>query len=236
MDVSCESNSPCKPSKDLAFANRLVLIGDSRAEMYSKTLHSSAKAAGYKLEIYTTPGCRVTFNKSLVGASATLGDCLERNQSMFQYLKNKPPKKLVISQAVYSDSDLDSMKDALSQVMRLKIETFLMMDIPLFPDKETYMVQKPLISFGSKYSKSYPISEMNDTNFAAQSELYLHAEKIKMKILDPTHAFCRDKKCFRYFGGEWLYSDAQHLSSAGALRVKPLFDKSVFNRNNPVRS
>lgn len=54
-----------------------------------------------------------------------------------------------------------------------------------------------------------------------QRSVEVYASDIGIKIFDSSTIFCMDPNCFRYKNEQWLYTDSNHLSVAGAKLLVP---------------
>jgi len=226
MNLRCKSLSPCeffnKPDKSID----IILVGDSRAEMYSRVIYELAKINKMNLVIWTSPGCRLYFNG--FAREDQFGECLARNINLLDYLEKNKPRKIVISEAVYKDSNLKIMKEALSSVTSISSQIFLIQEIPIYRDVETFLVAKPILYPKPLSSKSIPEKNLNNSNQGAQKYFYDYAKTLNIKLINPWPIFCINKVCSRYENNSWLYSDTGHLSAVGANKTKDLLSSNIF--------
>jgi peptidoglycan/LPS O-acetylase OafA/YrhL len=227
MNLRCKSLSPCEfyTKSDKSFD--IILIGDSRAEMYSRVIYELAEMNNLNLLIWTSPGCRLFFDG--FAREDQFGECLTRNTRLLNYLEKSRPSKIVISQAVYVSSNLKKMKEALSTLTSISSEIFLIQEIPIYRDVETFLVAKPILYSKPVNSKFVPERELNNLNHEAQKHLYDYAKTLDIELINPWPIFCEDKVCTRYENGRWLYSDTGHLSSEGANKTRELLRSVIFS-------
>ena len=67
----------------------------------------------------------------------------------------------------------------------------------------------------------HPTRELN-----AAIESHLHSSMDL--ILDPFEALCENGNCLQKDGAAWIYSDAHHLSAAGAMRFTSHFRQALL--------
>jgi hypothetical protein len=229
MNLRCKSVSPCEFYNRKKGENKsidIVLVGDSRAEMYSRIIYQISKTNRSNLAIWTSPGCRLFFDG--FAREDQFGECLSRNKSLLNYLeKNKPPK-IVISQAVYKDSNLENMKMALSTLSATSSDIFLIQEIPTYRDVETFLVAKPILYPKPSNLKSVPEKDLDNSHRRAQKNFYDYAKTLNIVLINPRPIFCEKRLCSRYENNNWLYSDTGHLSSEGANKTIELLNNSIF--------
>lgn len=228
MNLRCKSLSPCEfynnPNKSID----IILVGDSRAEMYSRIIYELSKINKLNLVIWTSPGCRLFFDG--FAREDQFGECLARNNDLLNYLEKNKPSKIIISQAVYEDSNLNIMKEALRILTTISSETFLIQEIPIYRDVETFLVAKPILYPKPISSKSVLENNLNNSNRRAQKHFYDYANMLNIELVNPWPVFCKNKVCSRYEDNNWLYSDTGHLSAVGANKTRDLLKSSIFMR------
>lgn len=227
MNQKCSSLSPCELVSNDLHKGLIVLVGDSRAEMYSRVFYELAIESRVNLAIWSTPGCRIVLEDSVRNSSVK--SCLERNEELLEYLKVAKPNKIVVSQAVYADSDLRSMQRALKKISDSASKVYVIGEIPLFPDDETFLVKRPIISIKRDYPKRLSEDRLNRAHLHAANLYIASASKLGFRVIQPKFEFCKNGYCSRHENGNWLYSDISHLSSEGAQKMKKVFDKNIFS-------
>lgn len=65
---------------------------------------------------------------------------------------------------------------------------------------------------------------VDQNNKATYDQLQIVAQKNGVLFIDPTGAFCDDRKCWGSKAEDMYYSDNDHINLKGALKLSPLFD------------
>lgn len=229
MNLRCKSLSPCEFHNSKKGEDKyidIILVGDSRAEMYSRIIYQISKTNRSNLAIWTSPGCRLFFDG--FAREDQFGECLSRNKSLLNYLEKNKPAKIVISQAVYKDSNLKNMKKALSTLSGISSDIILIQEIPTYRDVETFLVAKPILYPKPPDLKFVSEKDLDNSHRSAQKNFYNYAKTLDIVLINPWPIFCEKRLCARYENNSWLYSDTGHLSSEGANKTKELLDTSIF--------
>jgi hypothetical protein len=97
--------------------------------------------------------------------------------------------------------------------------------VPFFGDGNSFFSQNRSI-WGK--SESWP-KKMNQKLLSKSPFIYNDFLRNKLArenvlFLDPSSVFCEREECFRWYQGNWLYSDVSHLSLDGA---NLLFDLKI---------
>jgi hypothetical protein len=96
--------------------------------MYSRVLFLEAQKHGYGLDIWTSPGCRIYFETFLDKENPV--DCFSKNTNLRKYLRDSTYDKIVVAEAIYSDSNLELMKSALKELLKSANEVYLFKESP----------------------------------------------------------------------------------------------------------
>jgi peptidoglycan/LPS O-acetylase OafA/YrhL len=224
MDTRCLSSHPC--ILDESRSRRILLVGDSRAEMYSRVLFLEAQKHGYGLDIWTSPGCRIYFETFLDKENPV--DCFSKNTNLRKYLRDSTYDKIVVAEAIYSDSNLELMKSALKELLKSANEVYLFKEIPLYHYEKLFLQAPPLAL--RHYSPPPQVRKLNIKNqhLAQRKVIYSYAEDLGIDLIDPNNALCGNIYCFRFLDGKWLYFDPSHLSSDGANLISDEIAQIVF--------
>jgi hypothetical protein len=107
------------------------------------------------------------------------------------------------------------------------------LNTPVFPDKNEFMVSRPLLMKPYNPPKEFAIKSMDKTDFQASASLGEWARKNKIETLDLSSLFCNKLTCTRFSDGQWLYWDDDHLSVYGAALAEPEL-RSYFLSLNPI--
>ena len=97
----------------------------------------------------------------------------------------------------------------------------LVLNTPVFPDRNDFMVSRPLLMKPYNPPREFAIKDMDKTNFYASASLGQWARKNRIDTLDLSSLFCNKLTCTRFRDGQWLYWDDDHLSVYGAALAEP---------------
>jgi len=192
----------------------VVLLGDSRAEQYFKTIAEVATKIDWQLVAITHRGCR--FSIIYKPNELPNKNCVDLNLLSMQKLKQINPDAIVISQALYSDENTLGMLESIIQVNKLYPKLIVIGNNPTFPDSKEFMQLRPKILGEYQARKYYLVSNMNETYFEVSKKFLERLSSLNIKYLDPKDYFCTSLICKRWDNGNWLYFDAGHLSVYGA--------------------
>ena len=223
MNQRCISTLPCEFIKENNYSSKVLLVGDSRAEMYSKVFYDLALDANSNFATWTATGCRLIFD--LTSFTSNANNCSNSNGELEGFLSLYKPDKIVVSQAIYSDSDLDGMMKTLERISSYTREVYLIGEIPLFPDEYSFLAQRPILSVKKQHPQYLPIRELNTAHLQAEEKIYKFSQQIGIDVIYVKPLFCTITQCRRFESGKWLYSDVSHLSSEGAKKAKTLFSR-----------
>jgi hypothetical protein len=69
--------------------------------------------------------------------------------------------------------------------------------------------------------KSFKLAQMQVKDRAASNQLARWARTNGISTVDFHSLFCTKENCTRFIGSDWLYTDTDHLSVAGAALTIP---------------
>lgn len=216
LDPDCErmtnTGPPCLYNLGTAQSTTL-LIGDSHAAQYSQALVDLGSANKFQVIIWTQSSCPFTLNYSNKNLP---NNCLKNNIMKMDWIAKNKPNNVIVS--YFGIPDLDALKEVAAQVNNV----ILIEDNPVFPDKDEFLQQFPIVMKPYSNPKSFRLQDMNLENSLAMDALYAEIRKIGISTIGLSSQICRNGICSRWLNGEWLYGDDNHLSIAGAEMLKPL--------------
>jgi len=219
-------NEPCIYGNNV-LGKTVLLIGDSHAAHISQALISVGKRSDWNVAVWTQSGCQVRFQQKLKNQLTEM--CINQNLEILKWVRDLKPEALIISQYVYSDSNLKDLKDAMLKLKIIVPKILLVENNPIFPDAEEFMVSRPLIMAPYSPAKSFEESKMDLRGKEKSDEMARWAKMNNISTLNVRTLFCEKGICTRYENGQWLYRDADHFSVAGADKTIPSL--SIFLNN-----
>lgn len=208
----------------------MVLLGDSTAGTLVQMLYQVSFEKQLNLIVFSKGGCPYRFTHSFHSIDSL---CEIVNSSATKYLIAHKPKVVIISNYVKSDLDaIDSIRAA--KATSNYVERVLIVGTPpKFPDGERFGRLGTMFSSFSeapKYISSRYFSYGSEVNERYRS-IALNNGFYFVNIFD---LICNEIVCSRYRSGEWLYYDADHLSTAGSYliksRVESFIDSGGYGR------
>ena len=221
-DKNCQvdrlENPACEVS--LTKAKRTVLlIGDSHAGHYAEALISAAKVANWNVVVWWHGGCR--FEIAKLSKSDTSPDCIQRNLSTVRWISRNRPHSIIVSHYVHNTSSQLALRDALIKLAEFTPNVLIIGNNPIFPDKNDYMVSRPVILKPYVPPKRFELAQMDTSDKSSSDELMHWALQNDIRTLSVESLFCDAIYCHRFSREGWLYRDVDHLSIVGSMRIVP---------------
>ena len=231
-DPKCERDSysgpPCHyGSKD--FSKQVLLIGDSHAGHLSQVVVDAALSANWNAVIWTHSGCR--FQLTNDAKSPLHANCLLVNNQIIDFISDKKPDLILLSQALPGIESLEDLKFGLSELSKRSTKIYVVEETPIFPDGGNFLKSKPILLGKPKYEKNFLIGDMDKSNFKISKDINAFATSVGIKRINLSSLFCDKFKCSRWKGGKWLFIDSNHLSIYGADLTKEIFLKLLKDNN-----
>ena len=221
LDPGCERMTNTGPPcfYNLGDKNKTtLLLGDSHAAQYSQALVDLGYENKFQVIIWTQASCPFTLNNSNKNLPK---ECLKNNMDKMDWITKNNPDNLIIS--YFGLPDLDSLNKVAAQVKNV----ILIENNPVFPDKDKFLQQLPVVMKSYSNPKSFRQQDMNLENSLAAEALYAEVRKNGISTIDLSSQICKNGICSRWLNEEWLYSDDNHLSTIGAELIKPLLSKAI---------
>ena len=226
LDLNCSRLSdrpkPCM-YKALNARRTILLIGDSHAAHISQSVIDAAIGQRWNVAVWTLGSCHVQFERSI--SNQVTDKCISKNFEILAWVKKYKPGVLIVSEYVYFDSSQIDLKNALIKLRTEVSNVLLIENNPIFPDGIDFLTSRPLIMQPYKPPKSFQLSAMQIKDKFASDQLANWARKNGISTMNFASLFCGDKVCTRFSNGEWLYTDDNHLSVAGAELTIPKLEK-----------
>ena len=224
LDSSCNRMSvleaPCA-YEVLESQHTVLLIGDSRAAMYSQAVIESAKKMNWNVMVWTLGGCNVQFHRTIKNQATDI--CMYQNHEILDWVKINKPNSVIISQFVRYNSPQKDLKDALLTLTSLVPSILLIENTPVFP-KNSFNRAVISMILKSNLTEVIPESTMNSQNKIASDHLANWARNNNIHTVNFDSLICQNMFCYMKLDERWLYYDDSHFSVAGAALTIPLFE------------
>ena len=234
LDPNCARDSeigpPCVYTTSGA-TKTVLLIGDSHAGHISQALVDAAQATNWNAVVWTHSGCHVKFQKSIYGQATD--KCIDINKQMKTWVLRNKPAVIIISQFVQSDSSQSDLRNTLSTLRSIAPSILLIENNPIFPDKNDFMVSRPIIMSPYKPPKQFVQSMMQIEGKNASNQLASWARNNGISTLNFDAIFCKRGICKRWSDAGWLYLDDDHFSVAGAALTIPYLVNFLNGSSTP---
>lgn len=204
---------PCVYGSDSA-KKTILLVGDSHATHFSQALIDSVNTYSWKVAIWTRGHCPIQFTPKVIGDATS--QCFAHNLKMLEWVKVNKPSSIVVSQYVKQSSSQSELRIGLKLLKNNSENVLLILNTPVFPDVNDFMVSRPLVMKPYNPPRQFSIQRMNRSGMIESASLGHWAQNNGIKTLDFTTLFCNQDTCSRFANGKWLYWDDDHLSIYGA--------------------
>lgn len=237
-----EANKNCAEGKMLG--NKLCLIasnnskktvmlfGDSFAGSISSAVIDASKKSQLDLVYTYEYGCQ--FSLAVQNSNFTKSVCRSTYLNLVTYIESNKPDSVIISYD-WNSSLLSSIKtqqsvlESLLEVRKLVPKMLLVVNIPSFPDENSFMRQRTI--FHGNHTPQKVFSELEISKQRSQFSVLLEnwAKLHRIEIMNVADFICADNLCTRFEDSNWLYSDYKHLSIYGASKTIPYFENYFLN-------
>jgi hypothetical protein len=110
----------------------------------------------------------------------------------------------------------DAFKRTVAFFNRRGIAVVVMLDVPALPLVIQQLPDRYEVALDEYRTQGRFMTEMVDR---------LAAENPKLSFVAPGEILCKSGACATKFGDDYLYSDNNHISAAGAFHLLPLVDR-----------
>ena len=245
LDKNCfesDRTSPCVLAS--GGTKPALLVGDSHAEHLSMAFRKAALEMNFTPLIWAKNGCQFILpstapkeNKALWGAwgerhISEPESCFEHNLRILRYVKDNPGISIFVTHrsTAYPVHDFGVIsQDWNALVIRNLIilkqnggKVILVGPNPEFPDYSKFFMGQTMFwqeNYENSAKRSYSIHEMNPLPQSDDKILALGLTKSGINYISTISTFCHLRTCSRYTDREWLYTNADHLSLKGSMKL-----------------
>jgi len=205
----------------------IFLIGDSHASELSQLVKQVGLSRGFQVAIGTHSGYGLVLQSSSGNTHPSEDLAYQNAQSTFKWIRTHRPDTVVISEN-YVYWNKAEMLNAILNIKKIVKRVVLVNQTPIFTDS-AYMKFLSLLDKPYVPKTKVNIKEIDDRSIEYNSYLKYWAKVNGIQVIDPWNAFCGESSCFRYANGHWLFADLNHLTIYGAERLRPEFERILWN-------
>ena len=217
-----------------------VVVGDSHARHLYQGLKTLAADENLSFAVFhLDPYCRF-LNEA--AENEDLGyDCSERLDQFLEYMQSHQVRALLFAHRWRDVRNAETQTDRrvarpieallADEHLRSVIRAGIVLNVPEFYRNRVpqscvapgYLIPSEMRRCEQVETEAFyhPTRELN-----AAIESHLHSSMDL--ILDPFEALCENGNCLQKDGAAWIYSDAHHLSAAGAMRFTSHFRQALL--------
>src|SRR3984957_282942 len=210
-----------------ANAPMIILIGDSQAVMWSRTVKSIAKQVGYRFWLVFHYGCHMpmtTFDTT--GEGVTDAQCREWKNAAIDWMKRQNPAMVLVASGNHTGingADYAAGYGAvLKQMQSPGRKLFVMGDVPLLSqDPPRCLAAHPssALKCATKTATAAPADE--------QQAALDGAQQAGAGYVDLTPWLCTADLCPAIVGHYVAYQDQFHITGTYAQALKPLVQQAI---------
>lgn len=222
-----ESGEPCVILSNPNPEKSILLIGDSHANAYSKTLLEAGKETNSRIIAWTHSGCPLVLHNADKSKSKEERDICNKNfANTLTWIHEYKPELILVSVYVQNQRQLREFTTALRILKDVSEQVFIFEQNPTFPKAGPYFNYDSLSLRGKNYYESFSNSLFEDQSLLKE-KVNINARKLKVQVIPVWNRFCNDRQCYRFLKGDWLYIDENHLSIFGANLIKDEIIESI---------
>lgn len=224
-----------------------VVWGDSHAIAAVSGVADAAKQAGGRILFFGQQACPVIFNARVSNAESPYF-CRDFNNMVFERLKrldravpviviNREPSTYIEAESgirLFIDGPIPEQaaerwavyeKNLIDTLCRVADSNpvYVVLPIPEMPYDVPAVLSRSLIMTGKATQPATPIPVYREASRTMTVALLKARQRCGIHLLDPAPYFCTEEACRGAIGGRPLYSDDNHLSEYGALRLAPMY-------------
>ncbi|MDP1712750.1 MAG: acyltransferase family protein [Candidatus Nanopelagicaceae bacterium] len=254
LDPNCSRITTSKPCQ-YPLANsegEVLLIGDSHAGALSQSFVDAAHANGWSATTMALGACQFVLKSTVNGSEFSKireiysqvregneVSCFDHTDAILKYLathkitgvfvsnRSSSIQETVFSQSLPNDDYVSMLVKNLA-ILKANVRHLIVLGPnPEFPDRDKFFGAR--LVWQGLYSPPYrfALNAMLPMPFVDQKYYLTHLESLGIRYIDVISQFCDESTCKRNDGSGWLYADPDHLSVAGADRLKPMLQAEM---------
>jgi peptidoglycan/LPS O-acetylase OafA/YrhL len=120
---------------------------------------------------------------------------------------------------------LSQYKLKIQSIKDLNVPLLVVAQSPTYPDETLFMNQRSILNGLYVAPKKFRIIDLKQEDLISGAKLIEFLRSSEVNFLNPMDFFCDKNYCSRWDSAGWLYSDDDHFSPLGAMKLyKPLAD------------
>lgn len=215
----------CRYGSDLD--NSVFLIGDSHASANLPAMRILSKKYGQTLIDFSRPGCGFFLEEVPTNSKFSFpsidSDCINHNRRVFQLAEKVKPSFVVIS--LRSSSSLVKPSNSQSRALYNEIlyENYMKLrskveKVEIVGSESEYLAANSVIQILFRKEGAWSQIPFEDRAYWSKKLVG------KASYIDSLKVLCPNDKCINKIGNSWLFSDGDHLTVFGSMKLLPLFE------------
>lgn len=263
LPETCWPDAPCLAGQLDGRAD-VILWGDSHARAVAGAVSRVAAQQGRRVEIYAGPGCLpaagVFRAPDPAGCGAFAEDVLARLlrkpggrtvifiarwSHILEGEQDPTRDAATIRLSDRSNARLDhtqqwqlltdGLRSTMNRLMEHGDSVVVVYPIPEQLYSVPRILPRRLIRGQEPGGYFLPLAEYQQRHQTILRFLDALPRSDQLRVIQPEEALCPQERCLAYADGSPLYIDADHLSSAGAARLEPLFEAAMHRPHRTNR-
>jgi len=221
------NDSVCKLNEVLVAEKRILVWGNSHADMYYELFTDLAKEQNVDLYL-NARNCRATPDHDFCGKKV--------QQKIFDFIVSDKITDVVLASTWHGAYEIPDeiferhLVEVVQTLSKQKVNIWLVIDVPSsisFDPLSAYEKNPIAPTFGEM-----PLNEYNSIKYRQVVLFNSISKKFKnVHILDPSLDLCNESVCQSGLGNNPWYRDSSHLTVKGALKTRKQF-LPIFLENN----
>lgn len=209
---------------------KVLLIGDSHASQLSQSVLDASLSNSVDLTILTGSSCSIANVMAKDRTESKRDYCLNYFNNSLAFVSELKPQLIIISVYFNKSMPINELRSGILDLKKLDTKILIVENIPIFPDKEFYMVPRPIALNPYYPPKYFNVNEMDTSDELVSGSMSAWANSVGIETVNFRDLFCDQSICSRYNKNTWLYFNYNHLSTWGAKLTVPFFQNYIKNK------
>jgi peptidoglycan/LPS O-acetylase OafA/YrhL len=205
----------------------IVLLGDSHANQWTKTIDTIAQNNGYQLIPFTKSGCSMTdikhFNPLL---KRDYTECYSYRKAVVDEIAKIKPDIIVTTELVYQNSTPETYTALIQKLQSMSKQVVRLTDTP----RPTQNIPECLVKNSKDIQKCNFYAESGDSKIYLESKIEDKiAANAGAKIIYTNNMFCESETCPPIIDNIVAYNDDSHISETYASYLSNIINRKLFS-------